>query len=168
MQLSRFSHVRFFATLWTRAHQAPLSMEFSRPKYWTGLLLPLPEDLPNPGIKPKSLMFPALAGGYFTTSTIWESPGEGNGYPLQYSGLENFMDCIVHGVTKSWTWLSDFHFIFVIDSFYYVEICSLYTYFDNSFIVNGCWILLNVFCICWDDCVKGFAFSFVDRVIKQV
>jgi len=37
------------------------------------------------------------------------SPGEGNGYPLQYSGLENSMDCIVHGVAKSWTRLSDFH-----------------------------------------------------------
>ena len=36
--------------------------------------------------------------------------GEGKGYPLQYSGLENSMDCIVHGVTKSWTQLSDFHF----------------------------------------------------------
>ena len=38
------------------------------------------------------------------------SPGEGNGYPLQYSGLENSMDCIVHGVTKSRTRLSAFHF----------------------------------------------------------
>ena len=38
------------------------------------------------------------------------SPGEGNGYPLQYSGLENSMDCIVHRVTKSWTQLSSFHF----------------------------------------------------------
>ena len=37
------------------------------------------------------------------------SPGEGKGYPLQYSGLENSMDCIVYGVTKSWTWLSNFH-----------------------------------------------------------
>ena len=37
-------------------------------------------------------------------------PGEGNGYPLQYSGLENSMDCTVHGVTKSRTQLSDFHF----------------------------------------------------------
>ena len=37
------------------------------------------------------------------------SPGEGKGYPLQYSGLENPMDCVVHGVTKSQTWLSDFH-----------------------------------------------------------
>ena len=43
----------------------------------------------------------------------WEdSPGEGKGYPLQYSGLENSMDCIVHGVAKSWTRLSDFHFHF--------------------------------------------------------
>ena len=38
------------------------------------------------------------------------SPEEGKGYPLQYSGLENSIDCIVHGVAKSWTWLSDFHF----------------------------------------------------------
>ena len=37
------------------------------------------------------------------------SPGEGKGYLLQYSGLENVMDCIVHGVTKSWMQLSDFH-----------------------------------------------------------
>jgi len=37
-------------------------------------------------------------------------PGEGKGYPLQYSGLENSLDCTVHGVTKSWTWVSDFHF----------------------------------------------------------
>ena len=37
-------------------------------------------------------------------------PGEGNSYPLQYSDLENSMDCIVHGVAKSWTQLSDFHF----------------------------------------------------------
>ena len=36
-------------------------------------------------------------------------PGEGNSYPHQYSGLENSMDCILHGVSKSWTWLSDFH-----------------------------------------------------------
>ena len=39
-----------------------------------------------------------------------DSPGEGKGYPLQYSGLRNSMDCIVHGVAKSWTGLSDFHF----------------------------------------------------------
>ena len=40
------------------------------------------------------------------------SPGEGKGYLLQYSGLENSMDCIAHGVTKSWTRLSDHRFRF--------------------------------------------------------
>ena len=43
---------------------------------------------------------------------LGRSPGEGKGYPLQYSDLENFMDCIVHGVAKSGTWLSDFHFLY--------------------------------------------------------
>ena len=41
---------------------------------------------------------------------LGRSPGEWKDYPLQYSGLENFMNCIVHGVVKSWTGLSDFHF----------------------------------------------------------
>ena len=49
---------------WTVAHQAPLSVEFSRQEYWSGLPFSSPEDLPDPGIKP---MFPALAGGFFTT-----------------------------------------------------------------------------------------------------
>ena len=43
---------------------------------------------------------------------LGRSPGEGNSYQLQYSGLENPMDCTVHGVAKSWTRLSDFHFTF--------------------------------------------------------
>ena len=42
------------------------------------------------------------------------SPGKGNGYPLQYSGLDNSMDCMVHGVEKSQTQLSDFHFHFLL------------------------------------------------------
>ena len=44
---------------------------------------------------------------------LGRSPEKGNSYPLQYSGLENSMDCIVHGVSKSWTGLSNFHFHFV-------------------------------------------------------
>ena len=50
------------------------------------------------------------AGDLGSNPGLGRSPGEGKGYLLQYSGLENSMDCIVHGVTKSWTWLSDFHF----------------------------------------------------------
>ena len=45
---------------------------------------------------------------------LGRSPGEGNGYPLQYSGLENSVYCIVHGVAKSRTRLSNFHFTFVV------------------------------------------------------
>ena len=47
---------------------------------------------------------------------LGRSAGEGKGYPLQDSGLENSMDCIVHGVTKSQTRLNDFHFLMLKDS----------------------------------------------------
>ena len=65
--LSHFSCVRLSAALWTVTHQAPLSMEFSRQEYWSGLPFPTPGDLPNPGIEPTSHVSPALAGGFFTT-----------------------------------------------------------------------------------------------------
>ena len=72
--------VQLFATPWTVAYQAPLSMGFSRQEYWSGVPLPSPRE--------------------------W--------LPLQYSHLENSTDrgaslATVHGITKSWTWLSDFH-----------------------------------------------------------
>ena len=71
--LSHFSHVQLFATLCTAAHQVPLSTGFSSQEYWSGLPFPPPEDLSNPGIEPVSLMSPALASGFFTTSAIWEA-----------------------------------------------------------------------------------------------
>ena len=61
------------ATPWTAAHQARLSMEFSRQEYWSGEPFPTPEDLPDPGIE---LVSPALAGGFFTTEPL------GNSYKL--------------------------------------------------------------------------------------
>ena len=59
-------------TPWTVAHQAPLSMGFSRQEYWGGLPYPPPGDLLDPAIEPKSLTSPALACGFFTTSATWE------------------------------------------------------------------------------------------------
>ena len=53
-----------FATPWTVAHQAPLSMGFPRQEYWSGVPLPSPGDLPDPGLEPASL---ALVGGFFAT-----------------------------------------------------------------------------------------------------
>ena len=72
--LSHFSRVLLFPTPWTIARQAPQSMGFLRQEYWSGLPCPPPGDLPNPGIKPESLMSPALAGKFLTTSTTWEAP----------------------------------------------------------------------------------------------
>ena len=63
--LSCFNRVQLFATLWTIAHQAPLSMGFSRQEYWRGLTCPPPGDLSDLGIKLSSLMSPALAGRFF-------------------------------------------------------------------------------------------------------
>ena len=65
-QASMLSPVRLLATLWTVAHQASLSTEFSRQEYWSGLPFPS-TDLPDPGIKPASPGSPALAGEFFTT-----------------------------------------------------------------------------------------------------
>ena len=60
-------------TPWTVAHQAPLSMGSPRHEYWSGSPFPSPGDLPKPGIKPKSLASPELAGRFFITSAIWEA-----------------------------------------------------------------------------------------------
>ena len=70
---SRLSHVQLFATLWTVAHQAPLSMGFSRQEYWGGLPFPSPEDLPYPGMEPVSLVSSTLTGVFFTTDATREA-----------------------------------------------------------------------------------------------
>ena len=67
------SRIRLLATLWTVAHQTPLSMEFSRQEYWSGQPFPSPGDLSDPGIESVPFMSPVLAGGFFTTSSIWEA-----------------------------------------------------------------------------------------------
>ena len=71
--LSHLSCVQVFATLWTVALQAHLSMRFSRQEYWSGLPCPSPGDHPHSGIKLPSPKSPALAGQFFTTSTTWEA-----------------------------------------------------------------------------------------------
>ena len=127
--LSHFSCVQLFATLWTIACQAPLSMGFSRQEYWSKLLFPPPRDLPNPEIQPASLTSPALAGRFFTTGVSGgpdgkestcsarnlgsipgsgRTPGRGHVNPLQYSSWAIPMErgawqAMVHRVAKSRT-----------------------------------------------------------------
>ena len=69
VKVKSFSRVRIFATPWTVAHQAPLSMGFSRQEDWSGLSFPFPGDLPNPGIEPRS---PTLQADALTS----EPPGK--------------------------------------------------------------------------------------------
>ena len=85
LMLSWFSRVWLFVAPWTVGCQAPLSMGFSRWEYWSGLPRPSSGDLPDPGIKPTSLMSRQLAGGFFTTST----PGEPN-YQVSNKGIQGF------------------------------------------------------------------------------
>ena len=68
MCVQSFNPVWLFATLWTVAHQVPLSMGFLRREYWSRLPFPPPGDLSDPGIEPVSLASPALAGRFFTTA----------------------------------------------------------------------------------------------------
>ena len=69
MKVKSLSCVQLFATLWTVAYQASMSMGFSRQEYWSGLPFPSPGNLPDPGIKPGS---PALEADALTS----ERPGK--------------------------------------------------------------------------------------------
>ena len=98
--ISRYNCIRLFVTPQIVAHQASLSMGFSREEYWSGLPFPPPGDVLGLGMELASLTSPALVE---------------NDNPLQYSCLENSMDggawwATVHGVAKSQTRLSNFIF----------------------------------------------------------
>ena len=67
--LSCFSGVQLFATSWTVALQAPLSIGFSRQEYWSGLPYPPPRDLPDSGMESMSPLAPALADKFFTAAS---------------------------------------------------------------------------------------------------
>ena len=91
-ELSHFIRVWQFATLWTVAHQAPLSKGFSRQEYWSKLPCPPPGDLPNLGIELESLLPPALAGRFFTTSITWKAPASSSGTHL--------LRCVIRGLPR--------------------------------------------------------------------
>ena len=79
-------------TPWPVACQAPLSVEFSRQEYWSGLPFPFPGDLPNPEVEPAS---PALAGGFFTTEPPGE-PEDENGRTIKRGGYTRPRSHISH------------------------------------------------------------------------
>ena len=88
---SRFSCIQLFVTLWTVAHQAPLSMGFSRQKRWHGLPFPPPGHVLDTGIEPECL---ALAGRFFT-------PGSDLNPLICFKCTVTFVICVTAGI-KGW------------------------------------------------------------------
>ena len=109
------SHVQLFVTPWTVACQAPLSMEFSRQEYWSGLPCPLPRDLPDPGVEPTSLMSSASAGGFFTTAAAAKSlqscltlcdpvDGSPTGSPVPGILQARIVEWVAISFSNAWKW----------------------------------------------------------------
>ena len=100
------SHVQLFATPWTVAYQAPLSMGFSRQEYWSGLPFPSPGDLPNPGIEPE---FPAFQADALTSEPPGKHKGEAIsvGVCLTLSKYQHAEGEREHEVTQSYLTLCD-------------------------------------------------------------
>ena len=113
--LSHFCHVQLFATPWTAACQAPLSVGFSRQEYWSGLPFPSPGDLPEVGIQPVSLMSPALQilyhqhhlgspsdsrviCNYLMTSLIIYQFSKFSQIPLQFAKFHWLCICVIHNM----------------------------------------------------------------------
>ena len=86
-------------------------------------------------------------GDLGSTPGLGRCPGGGKGYPLQDSGLENSMDSIVHGVTKSQTWVSDFHFLHIYIYIYLHLQCSIYYILFPMLLFKK--FLFIYFWLCW-------------------
>ena len=90
------THVQLFVTPWTVSlHQAPLSMEFSRQEYWSGLPFPPPGNLPNPGMELTSPVSPALAGRFFTIEP------SGKPQASEVNKLYPFLKCVSRSVMSN-------------------------------------------------------------------
>ena len=95
MKVKSLSHVQVFATPWTVAHQAPLSMGFSRQEYWRGLPFPSPVKVLGEAYFPGGSdckVSAYNAGDLVSILGSGRSPGEGNGNPLHHSCLKNPMN----------------------------------------------------------------------------
>ena len=131
---SHFSHVQLYATLWTIAHQDPLSMGVSREDYWSGLPCPPPGDLPEPGIEPMSLIS-CFGRQVLHHSATWEAHlcGSSKNYSFIY-----FMFIPI--------WIL-YIFIRTMD-IWYPHTYNFYSFFDN-------WIFLSL-SSGWLYCQLGF------------
>ena len=98
------SRVQFFATPWTVAHQAPLSMGSSRQEYWSGFPCPSLGDRPHPGTEPMSLASPALAGGLYPLEPPVCSKCENTKLWLGWEGVIDFIEWATHTGFAFYLW----------------------------------------------------------------
>ena len=89
------SCVQLFVIPWTVAHQAPLSMEFPRQEYWSGLPFPPPGDLPDPGIEPRSLMSPVLQADSLPVELSWKRFLDSRSSQFQLSHVAMFLPTVI-------------------------------------------------------------------------
>ena len=97
-------------------------------------------------------------GGLGSIPGLGRYPGEGNGYPLQYSGLENSMNCIVHGFAKSQTRLSAFHFQYLLENYVtYFQYSNIKREIETAEDTSSNWVLTNIHKLKqpWKSCVTA-------------
>lgn len=126
--LSCFSHVRLLATQETVAHPAPLSLGFSRQEYESGLPCSPPEHLLNPENESLSLMSPALASGFFTSSATWKAPSVMIMCPKEITAwLYLGVMCFEFSLDERYLWEAKNNFIcvYVIDSYWNSSIINI-------------------------------------------
>ena len=85
-------------------------MEFSRQEHWSGLPFPTPGDLPDPWIEPSSLVSPALAGGFFTTSAPWEA----HVCTQMYININAYMSVYTYVCVHTHTYISPRMYVYVL------------------------------------------------------
>ena len=129
------SLVQLFVTLWPIASQAPLSLGFFRHEYWSGLPCLSPGDLPDPGIKPMSLMSPALADRFFTTGATREA------HKFDYS-LSIFLNWFQQLKLIQWLLVSKVYWITFIPWLHGINSFFLEQMYEDS--INAL-ILLSIF-----------------------
>ena len=108
--LSHFSYVRLFVTLWTIAHQASQSMEFSRQDYWSGLPCPPSGDFLDLGIKLVPLGSSVLADGFFNTRVSWEALSiytQEYIYIYTYTCIYIYMNISIYRYTNIYEYISE-------------------------------------------------------------
>ena len=141
---SGFSHARLFATRWTVARQASLSLGISRPEYWSGLPFPPLGDLPNPGIEPVSAVSPALQANSLPLRH-WESPCILIAFPHLFCPP-------LHKPTEAHTlfhlWDQSFNFLWLLclppSPVYHVIFSSLYTMCSRCTFLPGSAVSITV------------------------